>query len=112
MRQNWSDRPVEFKYPEAHVAVLALSPFTSEQQSIRSAEARGVTMVSLSQALNSSTYLGISFTKLGGQYLDPVKSLVSNARAAVDGAGATGRPPVALRWRGLNSATAAGSTQT
>jgi hypothetical protein len=109
---TWSDRLTEFKYSEAHVSVLALTPFISEQKLIRNPEARDVEIVSLSQSLNSSTNVGISFAATGGRYVHPVKSLISNARAAIEGAGATGRSPVVTKWRGLDSATATGAART
>ena len=109
---SWDDRLTEFKYPAAHVSILALAPFTLERKQIRNPAARDVEMISLSQTLDPSTYIGVSFAANGGRYSDPVKSLVSNARAAVEGAGATGRPPVFIKWRGFDSATAAGQART
>ena len=109
---SWDDRPTEFKYPEAHVSILALAPFTLERREIRNPGTRDIEMISLSQTLNPSTYVAVSFAANGGRYSDPVKSLVSNARAGVEGAGATGRPPVFIKWRGFDSATAAGQART
>jgi len=109
---SWDDRLTEFKYPEARVSILALAPFALERKEIRNPGARNIEMISLSQTLNPFTYVAVSFAANGGRYSDPVKSLVSNARAAVEGAGAAGRPPVFIKWRGFDSATAAGQAQT
>jgi hypothetical protein len=109
---TWDDRLTEFQYPDAHVSVLALTPFTLDRQIIRNPAARDVEMVTLSQTVNPSLYVAINFVANGGRYSDPVRSLVSNARAAVEGAGATGRPPVFVEWRGMDSATASGEART
>lgn len=109
---SWDDRFTEFKYPAAHVSLLSLAPFTLERKEIRNPGARDIEMISLSQTLNPTTHLSVSFAAIGGRYSDPIKSLVSNARAAVEGAGATGRPPVFIKWRGFDSATAAGQART
>lgn len=109
---TWDDGLAEFKYPDVHVSVLALAPFTLDRKMIRNPGARDVEMVSISQTLGPSTYVAISFAATGGRFTDPVKSLVSNARAAIEGAGATGRSPIFLKWQGLDSATASGMAQT
>jgi len=110
--RSWDDRRTEFKYPEAHISLLALAPFSVDRKTIRNPGARDVEMISLSQTLNPATYLGVSFAANGRRYADPVKSLSSNARAAVEGAGAKGRPPVFIKWRGFDSATASGQALT
>lgn len=112
IEQPWDGSLTQFDYPEAHVSMLAVTPFTVERKHIRNPDARDLEVVMLSQLLGPSTYVSVNFTPIGGRYSDPIKSLVSNASAAVEGAGATGRRPVALQWRGLNSAIATGSAQT
>lgn len=108
---TWDDQLEVFSYPEGHISVLALTPFTLERKVIQS-EAGAINLVSLSQTVNSRTHTGISYAALRGRYSDPVKSLLSNARAAIGGLGASGRHPYFEKWRGLNSATASGVAQT
>ena len=69
-------------------------------------------MVYLSRALNKSSFLSISFSTTNGAFIDPNKSLISIANAALAGAGVTGRSPAALAWQGRNSATGVGVART
>lgn len=106
---SWNDAVSEYRYPEAHVALLATSPFVSERQLIKNAEGREVEMVMLSQRADHSTFLAVTFSGSGGRFADPAKSVTSIAKAAIEGAGASGRPPASFTWRGYHSAVASGT---
>ena len=108
----WDAQPREFRYPAAHVSVLSPEPFVMERESVHSAAGRTANMVYLSRALNKSSFLSISFSTTNGAFIDPNKSLISIANAALAGAGVTGRSPAALAWQGRNSATGVGVART
>ena len=108
----WNGSLTQFDYPQAHVSVLAVSPYTLELQEIATPETGAMQMVMLSQARGPAAFVAINFTEVGGRYRDPISSLTSNARAAIEGSGAQGRRPVFANWRGMDSATATGSAPT
>jgi hypothetical protein len=108
----WNGSLTKFDYPEAHVSVLAVTPYTLELKSIATPETGTLRMVMLSQTRGPSTVVGINFNELNRRFRDPVSALTSNARAAIDGAGTEGGRPVYVKWRGMDSATATGSAQT
>lgn len=109
---KWDGRLVKFDYPAAHVTVLAVTPYTLEHKRLATPEAVNVDMVVLSQRRGAGSYANISYTPLSSRYMDPVRSLTSNARAVIEGSGAKGRPPIYSEWRGMPSATAAGTART
>lgn len=112
IKPQWDAQPREFRYNAAHVSILSPEPFVMERKSVQNADGRIANLVLLSRTLNASSYLNIAFSKAGGAFIDPNKSLISIANAALAGAGVTGRPPAALAWQGRNSATAAGFART
>ena len=109
---EWNGDLTQFDYPQAHVSVLAVTPYTLELQDIATPATGTLQMVMLSQAKGPSTFVAINFTEVAVRYRDPVSSLVSNARAAIEGSGAAGRQPVFVKWRGMDSAIATGSART
>lgn len=109
---KWDGKLTEFKYPDAHVSILALAPFTLDQTQIRTSGAGEAELVSISQSPNLTSYVTINFVRKRGRYSDPVNSLISNASSAIEGAGATGHRPVFMQWREKDSATANGAAQT
>ena len=110
---SWDARSIEFGYPEAHVSVLAQSPFILERKRIKVFEGREVEMVMLSRPVSMSSYQMIAYSGAGGDLSDPSKSAISVARAGITGAGATAITHVAsVDWRGRTSATAMGSAKT
>lgn len=108
----WDGSYVRFDYPAAHVSVLAVTPYSLKRKVIATPETGAREMVMLSQRRGAAAHVFINYTRTEGRYRDPVRSLTSNARAAIEGSGATGRPPVFSKWRGMDSATAAGGAQT
>jgi hypothetical protein len=110
---SWDEQVIEFRYPEAHVSVLATSPFVIERTKVKNSEGREVEMVMLNQRLDKSSHRMIGFTEVGGDFLDPSKSVISIAKAGISGAGATAMTHTAsLNWRGRTSATVMGSAKT
>lgn len=109
---TWDGGLVRFEYPELHVSVLAVTPYTLEWKDIAMPETGHLEMAMLSQRRGQAAHVFIGFLQTQGRYRDPVRSLTSNARAAIEGSGAIGRPPVFSKWRGMDSATAAGSART
>ncbi len=109
----WDDGLIEFRYPEAHVSILAASPFVLERMKIKTVEGREVDMVTLSRSVNKSSHQMISYSGAGGDLVDPSKSVISVAKAGISGAGATAITHTAsVDWRGRTSATAMGSAKT
>lgn len=108
----WDGTFVRFDYPAAHVSVLAVTPYTLERKVIATPETGDLEMVMLSQRRGAGAHISINYVRTKGRYRDPLRSLTSNARAAIEGSGAAGRPPVFSQWRGMDSATAAGGAQT
>lgn len=108
----WDGTSVRFDYPAAHVSVLAVTPYTLKRKVIATPETGDLEMVMLSQRRGEAAHVFINYNPTKGRYRDPLRSLTSNARAAIEGSGATGRPPVFSKWRGMDSATAAGGAQT
>jgi hypothetical protein len=110
---TWNEELFEFRYPEAHISILAQSPYALEHTKIRNSEGREVGMVMLTRRHSKSSNQMVSFSGVGGKFLDPSKSVTSIARAGITGAGATAITHVAsLDWRGRTSATAMGSAKT
>ncbi|MFN7398745.1 MAG: hypothetical protein ACK5SX_06685 [Sandaracinobacter sp.] len=109
---TWDGKLTLFQYPEAHIATLALTPFKVSRQRIANSGARNVEMLTLSRTIGGNTYVAIGFTRMENRYSDPIRSLISNATAAIDGSGATGRPPISMKWQGYNSALASGLADT
>lgn len=108
----WDGTFVRFDYPAAHASVLAVTPFTLERKVIATPETGDLEMVMLSQRRGAAAHVFINYTRTKGRYRDPLRSLTSNARAAIEGSGATGRSPAFSKWRGMDSATAAGGAET
>jgi hypothetical protein len=110
---SWDERITEFLYPEAHVSILAKSPFILERTKVKNSEGREIEMVMLSQRLNMSSHQMIGYSDTGGSFLDPSKSVISIAKAGIAGAGATSITHTAsIEWRGRTSATVIGSAKT
>lgn len=110
---SWDGLVIEFRYPEAHVSILAKSPFVLERTKVKSSEGREVELVILSQRINMLSHQMISFSDAGGSLLYPSKSVISIAKAGITGAGATAITHTAsIDWRGRTSATAMGSAKT
>lgn len=109
---TWEERVSKFDYPEAHVSVLASAPFVVERTRLKNAAGSSFDMVMLTQSRGDAAFLSISFSQTAGRLLDPAKSVASVARAALAGAGAIGREPAVLDWRGRASATATGTAVT
>lgn len=110
---SWDGRTIEFRYPEAHVSVLATFPFALERTKVKVSEGREIEMVLLNQRLNVSTVRAISFIPTGSNFIDPNKSVVSIANAGLTGSGATAITHTASTdWRGKTSATVTGSAKT
>ena len=109
---TWEERVFKFDYPEAHVSVLASTPFVVEKAKLKNPAGTSSDMVMLTQSRGDSAHLAISFSQTTGRLLDPAKSVVSVAKAALAGAGAIGREPAVIDWRGRSSATATGTAVT
>lgn len=106
---SWEETVTEYRHPEAHVVLLAKLPFVSERQVVKISEVREVEMVMLTQRADRSTFLSVTFSGSGGRFTDPTKSVISIAKAAIEGSGASGRPPASFTWRGYRSAVASGA---
>jgi hypothetical protein len=103
----------EFRYPEAHVSILAVSPPLKERTLLKDAEGREVDMIMLSQRLGKSAYQTVGFSNRGSPFVNPSKSVISIVNAGLAGSGAIATThAVSDIWRGHVSATISGSAQT
>ena len=110
---SWDEHAVEFRYPEAHVSILAQSPFVIERTKVKNSDGREVEMVMLNRSHSDSSHQMISFSEAGGSFVNPSKSVISIAKAGITGAGATAiTHNASMDWRGRTSATAMGSAKT
>ena len=109
---TWEEHLSKFDYPEAHVSILAATPFVVEHQRLTKPGGGQGDMVMLTQSRGDSKYLMIGFSQTAGHLGDPAKSVASVARAAMAGAGVVGREPAVLQWQGRVSATATGTAVT
>jgi hypothetical protein len=106
---EWKDQVTEYKYPAAHVAILNDCPLTVEQSQITTEQGITAKMVTLSYGLSAHDRIGVTFTPLRGQWLDPVASLTSVCRTTLAGMGIPDTHPVVTTWRDHKTATASGS---
>ena len=106
---EWKDQATEYKYPAAHVAILNDCPLTVEQSQITTEQGITANMVSLSYGVSAHDRIGVTFTALRGQWLDPVASLTNAARATLAGMGIPDTHPAVMTWRDHKTAVASGS---
>lgn len=112
MAPVWDGTLVQFDYPEAHVSVLAISPYTLEWTDFETPETNPGKLAMLSQRRGPVTWGIISYLQTGARYSDARSSLTSIVRAGIESMGAIGRPPAFSKWRGMDSAAATGSART
>jgi len=106
---EWKDQATEYKYPAAHVAILNDCPLTVEQSQITTEQGITAKMVTLSYGVSAHDRIGVTFTALRGQWLDPVASLTNAARATLAGMGIPDTHPAVMTWRDHKTAVASGS---
>ena len=106
---EWKDQATEYKYPAAHVAILNDCPLTVEQSQITTEQGITANMVSLSYGVSAHDRIGVTFTALRGQRLDPVASLTNAARVTLAGMGIPDTHPAVMTWRDHKTAVASGS---
>lgn len=108
----WEMSVVERKYPGAHVAILSAVPFAVDVQNITTANKKTTKLISLSNRLNETDYVGISFAELGGFWADPQGAVIRTAKATLKGMGTQKSRVFSSQWRGLLSATGSAQAQT
>lgn len=111
----WDVPLKQYRYPKAHVSVLAPWPFAIEQGDLTAPNGVQGTMYTLTTILSDKRMQFISFGDFSaghkGQQLswpDPQGTAIRNVKATLDAIGAAGRPPYGTSWREHIAATGSG----
>lgn len=108
---DWKETVAEHRYPEAHVAILSQVPFALERQEVTVDNGRTVKMVMLTNRLNETDFVGVTFSAYGA-WADPKEAAVRTVKAAMKGIGATPSSVSSSMWRNRLSASGNGAAQT
>lgn len=109
---NWEEKVTEHRYPEAHVAILSASPFALEREEMTAENGRKVKLVSLSNRLNATDYVAVSFTGFGGAWADPEGAVIRTLKGTLRGTGGKPTAVISSSWRNRVSALGSSSVQT
>jgi hypothetical protein len=109
---DWEETVTEHRYPEAHVAILSQMPFALERQEVTAENGRMVEMVTLTNRLNETDFVAVSFYAYGGTWADPEGAAIRTLEATLKGTGATPSVVYSSMWRKRLSASGNGAAQT
>ena len=112
MTPAWQQEVKEYRYPEAHVALLTDIPFTVERQVLTLENRRSTNIIMLTKRLNETDSVGISFYDYGAILADPNGAVIRVARKALTRIGAIPSTIVSTPWRDRRSALGKGSANT
>jgi hypothetical protein len=108
----WAPSVNEYRYPDAHVAILLSIPFSVEKKTLTVENRRTAEATTLTNRLNETDYVGVTFSDRGGVWLDPDGAVIRTARATLKGVGAESPSVLSSPWRGHRSAFGSGRAQT
>lgn len=109
---DWEETVTEHRYPEAHVAILSQVPFAVERQELAAENGRNVKMISLTNRLNETDFIGIMFSDYGQAWADPEGAIVNTVKETLRGTGAIPSLVFSVKWRGRLSASGNGEART
>ena len=109
---EWEETVTEHRYPDAHVAILSQVPFAEEKQELMVENGRKVRMTSLTNRLNETDFIGITFSDYGGAWADPEGAVVRTVKATLKGTGASPSVVSSSKWRSRLSASGNGKAVT
>ena len=109
---DWKESVTEHRYPEAHVAILSQVPFSLERQEVAVENGKTVKIVTLTNRLNETDFVGVTFNAYGDAWADPKEAAVRTVKAALKGIGATPSIVSSSMWRNRLSASGNGAAQT
>ena len=109
---DWQASVSEYRYPDAHVAILSSIPFSAEKQSLTLENRRTVRATTLTNRLNETDYVGVTFSDYGGVWSDPDGAVIRTAKATLKGIGAESPSVSSSLWRGRRSAFGSGLART
>ena len=108
----WETSVNEYRYPDAHVAILSAIPFSVEKQDLTLENRRTVKATTLTNRLNETDYVGVTFSDYGFVWSDPDGAVIRTAKATLKGVGAESSSVSSSPWRGRRSAFGSGRAQT
>lgn len=109
---EWEKAITERRYPNAHVAILSQVPFAEEKQKLTVENGRKVKMTMLTNRLNETDFVGITFSDYGGIWTDPEGAVVRTVKATLKGSGASPSIVSSSKWRNRLSASGNGKAVT
>jgi len=109
---DWEETVSEHRYPKAHVAIVSQVPFAVERQELAVENGRKVKMTLLTNRLNETDFLGVTFSDYGGAWVDPEGAVIRTVKATLKGTGATPSVVSSSKWRDRLSALGNGQAQT
>ena len=103
---RWGQALQEYKYPEAHVAILSSTPFSVEKKTISAHGGRSVEMTMLTNTVDDNSMVLMSF------YSTPKTvdgdSILRIAKSTIAGSGASPSGAYSTNWREKTSALSSG----
>jgi len=109
---DWEEAAVEHRYPDAHVAIISQVPFAIERQELTVENGRKVKLITLTNRLNQTDFLGITFSEYGGAWADPDGALIRTVKSTLKGTGALPSIVSSSKWRNRLSASGNGEAVT
>jgi len=112
MNPEWNSEIKEYRYPEAHVAILFDSPFAVERKSLVAQNKKNLGVVMLTNQLDENTIVSITFTRHGSFLRDPGGAVQRNVKSVITGSGAIVTSLYSSQWRSRQSAQGDGTLKT
>lgn len=112
LQPKWKQEIKEYRYEDAHVAILSDVPFSIVEQNLTVENGKKVKLTMLTNQLNETDYVAISFNEFDGVLEEPDSVVIRMVNGTIKGAGASPMLVSSSKWRGERSATGTGQSVT